>query len=138
MSKKHTHSLAPVSTNGFSLIELMIVVAIAAILASIAYPSYQSYIQRSNRSSAQSFMMEVGTRQQQRFLDVRTYAETMAELGMTTPTDVESHYKLTFVVTDGPPPTFTLNAEPIGSQEHDTCGLLTLDQASKRTPANCW
>lgn len=42
---------------GFTLIELMIVVAIVGILTSIAYPSYQGYLVSSNRSAAQADLM---------------------------------------------------------------------------------
>ncbi|ENX38194.1 type IV pilin protein [Acinetobacter sp. NIPH 2100] len=44
---------------GFTLIELMIVVAIIAILAAIAYPSYQKYVKRTNRANVQSYMIEM-------------------------------------------------------------------------------
>lgn len=47
--------------NGFTLIELMIVVAIIAILAMIAYPSYQNYKIRVNRTEAQAVMLEIAT-----------------------------------------------------------------------------
>lgn len=44
---------------GFSLIELMIVVAIIGVIAAIAFPSYTSYIKRVNRSDVQSEMMNI-------------------------------------------------------------------------------
>lgn len=44
---------------GFTLIELMIVVAIIAIISAIAYPSYQSYIKRTKRTQVQSYLMEL-------------------------------------------------------------------------------
>ena len=47
---------------GFTLIELMIVVAIIAILAAIAYPSYQQYKIKVNRAEAQSEMMFIAER----------------------------------------------------------------------------
>ena len=48
--------LKPTNT-GFTLIELMIVVAIVGIISAIAYPSYQSMIKNSNRSAAQADLM---------------------------------------------------------------------------------
>ncbi|MDO4579351.1 MAG: type IV pilin protein [Acinetobacter sp.] len=47
---------------GFTLIELMIVIAIIAILAAIAYPSYQQYKIKVNRAEAQSEMMFIAER----------------------------------------------------------------------------
>ena len=66
---------------GFTLIELMIVVAIIGILAAVAYPSYQDHIRKGNRSAAQAFMMDVAQRQQSYLLNNRSYATTLAALG---------------------------------------------------------
>ena len=44
---------------GFTLIELMIVVAIVAILAAIAYPSYREHVVKSRRATAQSCLLEM-------------------------------------------------------------------------------
>ena len=48
--------------SGFTLIEVMIVVAIIAILAAIAYPSYQEYVKRAHRADAQRLALEMARR----------------------------------------------------------------------------
>lgn len=58
---------------GFTLIELMIVVAVVAILASIAYPSYTGYVQRGKITEATSSLSELRLRAEKWFADNRTY-----------------------------------------------------------------
>ena len=60
--------------NGFTLIEVMIVVAIVAILAAIALPNYSYYVQRSKIIEATTSLSDARQRTEQLFLDTRTYA----------------------------------------------------------------
>jgi type IV pilus assembly protein PilE len=58
---------------GFTLIEIMIVVAILAVLAAIAVPNYTSYVQRSKIAEATSGLSELRLRAEKYFADNRTY-----------------------------------------------------------------
>lgn len=120
---------------GFTLIELMMVVAILGIVASIAMPAYTEYVKKGRRSAAQSHLMEIAQRQQQYLLDARAYASTLTTLGVTTPTEVSNYYTIKVDVTDAPP-TFTITATAQGSQASD--GNLTLDNTGAKTPAAKW
>ena len=65
---------------GFTLIELMIVIAIIGILAAIAIPNFVSYRQRSYNSAAQSDMKNAMTTQEAYYVDNATYADTLNKL----------------------------------------------------------
>lgn len=61
---------------GFTLLELMIVVAIIAILAAIALPSYQDYITRSKFQEATASLADLRVKMEQYFMDNRRYNAT--------------------------------------------------------------
>jgi type IV pilus assembly protein PilE len=114
----------------------MIVVAVMGILASIALPSYQEYVKKGRRAAAQSHMMDVAQRQQQYFLDTRSYAADLSSLSLTTPSDVSNYYSITIETTDAAPPTFKVTATPSGAQSSDP--ILTLDNTGAKTPSDKW
>lgn len=125
---------------GFTLLELLVAVAIVGILAAVAYPSYQEQVRKSRRAEAQSFLMAVAGRQQQFLLDTRSYAVTVAAIGVPVPVSVASNYTLAIAVAAGPPPTYTVTATPSGTQAGEACGTLSIDQAGAKTAATggCW
>lgn len=130
---------APRRSGGFTLIEMMTVVAIIGILSAIAYPSYLNYVKRANRSAAQQFMLDVTSREQQYLLDARSYTATIGTggLNMTVPTQVSPYYTMAVVVDNtATPPTFTITATAIGSQISD--GNLTLNNLGQKTPSSKW
>jgi type IV pilus assembly protein PilA len=69
---------------GFTLIELMIVIAIIGILAAIAIPQFSAYRRRSYNSAAQSDLKNATTAQEAYFVDEQTYATAVASLIGTT------------------------------------------------------
>lgn len=131
------------STRGFTLIELMIVVAVVAILTTIAYPSYQNYVRKGHRAAAQTQMLQIADRQAQYLLDARNYAvgaSALTDLSIVLPPDVSVRYTITVKNaangdTPSIPPSYTITATPIsgGSQESD--GALTLTHTGAKTRA---
>jgi type IV pilus assembly protein PilE len=95
-------------------------------------------MRNSSRAEAQSIITDAATRQQQFLVDRRSYATTMAQLGVSVPVDLAAKYTFAIAVTDGPPPTYTLTATAIGDQVHDKCPALTLDNVGNRAPSACW
>lgn len=128
----------PTRRSGFTLIELMIVCAIVGIIAAVAYPSYTRYVVKGNRAAAQAHLIDLAQRQQQFFADSRTYADTVAELNMTTPADVSRHYTLAVTSSDGPPPSFTITATPVAGGAQAADGALSIDSTGAKTPAGKW
>jgi type IV pilus assembly protein PilE len=124
---------------GFTIIEMLIVVAIIAILLTIAVPSYRLYVIRGHRSAAISEMMSLANREQQLLIANRSYA-TKADLvaaGYDLPDEVEQFYTYDVTApTPAPRPTFLITFTPTGAQASD--GELTLDQNGTKLPANKW
>jgi type IV pilus assembly protein PilE len=123
---------------GFTLIELMIVVAVVAILASIAFPSYQQYVIRTKRAAAKAQMMDIANRQQQFLTANRSYADaaTLAGSGFALPSDVSANYGYTIALSVTTVPAFTVTFTPIGSQATD--GTLTINNEGAKQPASKW
>jgi type IV pilus assembly protein PilE len=130
---------------GFTMIEVLIVVAIVAILVTVALPSYSNVTVKVNRSAAAQFMMDVANREEQYVLDQRAYTATIGTggLGLSTPKDVAANYSFTAAVTGNDctgnalsGPGYVITATPTGSQAKD--GSLCLDSRNNKTPAAKW
>lgn len=130
---------------GFTLIELMIVVAVVAILAAIAYPSYQDQVRKSRRAQAKADLVEYAG------LAERFHTTNNTYVGFTLPRTVSPreagaavHYNLTPAGAFTNANTFTLTATPAGGQSADRCGTLSLNQAGVKTEtgsaalSECW
>lgn len=119
--------------NGFTLIELMIVVGIIGILAVIAYPSYQDYARRALRVEGQGTMMNIQLLEEKHRVNHATYEGTLANLG-----SFPSNY-YTFAISGASATAYSITATAKGGQTSDTgCTSMTLNQANVKGPSGCW
>jgi type IV pilus assembly protein PilE len=124
--------------SGFTLIELMIVVAIVGILGAVAFPAYGKYLVKSNRAAAQVHLMELAQAEAQFLADSRSYAASVADLNLKTPAAVSAKYTIAIALADGPPSSFTITATPIAGGSQASDGTLSINSAGTRLPAAKW
>ena len=130
-------------SKGFSLIELMIVVAIIAIIAAIAYPSYQSYVKKTKRVEDQAELLSIASHLQRYKVANATFRPnnvpvTLAMLGY--PVNSDGHYSFprnqtatyTISLSDVTANGWRMNARPRNTQLGD--GYLGLNHNGLR----CW
>lgn len=131
---------------GFTLIELMIVVAVVGILSAIAYPSYTEYIRRGHRAEARAGLLQAAQWLERSATAIGTYpaAGDFPTAYKKVPND---RYDIAYTPGAEPISTFTLKATRKGGQAGDKCGDYTLSHTGKRdnenlsggaTVADCW
>ncbi len=130
---------------GFTLVEIMIVVAIVGILAAIAVPSYTRYVQKSRRADAIAGLSQTQTILERCYAQNFSYSAACTGLPNSPFNSPGQFYSLT--LSNMSATTFTLTAAPVGAQVADkTCASMTLDQVGQKTAldtggaaqSECW
>ena len=147
-------------SRGFTLIELMIVVAVVAILAAIAFPSFMSQVRASRRAEAVSTLAQIQQAQERWRANCPCYAgsvttantgcpatdcATTSGLGLNANTTRYS-FSMTTLPASLTPNSYTITATGLGSQAGDraagaSCTTLTVtvtNGAPVNTPTACW
>jgi len=141
---------------GFTLIELMIVVAVVGILAAVAYPSYREYVMRSHRTDAKSALLSAAQRMEKFYTEKMTYnAATLGTAAgdIASTTSADGFYTIGFdttptaagacsatATTNSSASDFRLCATPTGAQSGDSCGIFSISNIGIKTPTTtrCW
>lgn len=129
--------------NGFSLIEILIVLVIIAILVAVLTPAYQSYIRRGNRSDAIRSVLAMQVNQEKWRLHNTTYTGTVANISPTgTSASIAGYYTLAVSGATGSAYILTATAVVGTTQASDVgCTVFTLTYSAgttTNTPTICW
>lgn len=138
MMKKYSLS------KGFTLIELMIVVAIVGIIAAVAIPNYNDYIKRARRAEAKAIVFEMANWMERNFTANNSYwANNVPNVIPTLPTTQSPKqgtavYNLTVSVSGSSGEVFMIMAVPVagGVMAGDLCGDYRLSQDGRRSNSN--
>ena len=120
-------------TKGFTLIELMIVVAIVAILAAIAIPTYEEQVRKGRRADAARAVGQLQLDLERWRAENPSYANCAGAgcgSGTYPPIPLSDYYTIAIPAGAATPTDYQITATPAGVQVGDRCGVLTATRAS--------
>lgn len=132
-------------SRGFSIIELLMVLAITSILAAICYPNYRGYITRAHRTEGKTALLDLACRMEHYYSEHNTYKT--ATIGTGNKTDVLSQsqseqLKYSLSIVRATNETYQLKATTKKPTEDMQCPSLTLNSSGTKGPSSgntpCW
>ena len=139
---------------GMTLVEVLIVLVIVAILAAIMLPSYQSNVRKAGRAAAKGALMDIAMRQEQYFINNKSYASSLPALGLPDPYYIDKATEVVSAAASSRAYQLTLSntsvtsydavASTVHTQTSDGCGNYTLKADGARSVSGsidasvCW
>jgi type IV pilus assembly protein PilE len=130
---------------GFTLIEVMIVVAVVALLSAVAYPSYMAQVAKGRRTDGKQALVELAQKLERFYTERGTYAgATLGAAGVYPAVSGGGYYALAIATQNANG--FSITATPQGAQAGDACATLGYNQLGEQTvsggatltAAKCW
>lgn len=144
-TKENKHTIK--KAFGFTLIEVMIVVALIGILVQIAYPSYLAHVTRSSRAEASRELVRIANLQEQFFVDTNSYTAILSQLGLglnaTFETDTGNYIISSVINALGNTFTLTATAQGIQAVNDNNCITMGITDTGQKLPLGapgtiCW
>lgn len=131
---------------GFTLIELMMVVAIVGILAAIAYPNYTEYILKSSRTEGKSHLLAAMQAQERHYSQAMSYTDDFDKLPGINELSATEKYRLSIDKCEGAADIkrcVLMQVTPLSADPK--CAVLSLDSrggkkatGTKKDDGYCW
>ena len=128
---------AMINKRGFTLIEILVVIAIIAMLAAYAIPNYRQYVVQSKRADAQAKLLEIAGLYEKTYANTNSYPADLDALGLDPGFLTSDDYIITGTGGNG----WVLTATPQGGQasSDSTCPTITFNQLGSKGPViDCW
>lgn len=128
--------------NGFTLVELMIVIAIVGILGAFAIPSYNAYVEKSRRADGTAGLLGAANILERCATVNGAYNHANCGAGVVPANSPDQYYAIALTAVGAS--TFTLTVTPQGAQadDADQCPSMSITQAGVKTPdpdtERCW
>lgn len=135
------------SPAGFTLLELLIVVAVFSIIMSMGAAGYRQYITKANRVDATALLMRVAAAQERYYLQQNTYTSNLAALGFPDGSSERGYYTLSVTpALAGLAVGYTATAKAVlgeSQADDDKCKELSVNESGLREstpegPDICW
>jgi type IV pilus assembly protein PilE len=133
------------TARGFTLVEVMIVVAVVALLSAVAYPSYLAQVAKGRRTDGKQALVELAQKLERFYTERGTYVgATLGTSGLYPAMSTGGYYALSIATQTVD--AFTITATPQGAQASDVCATLGYNQLGEQTvssaatlsAAKCW